>query len=287
MGTRLDVFLSQNISELTRSRLQKMIEREQVKVSGIKRKSSFLLNEGDTVEIIFDLPEEEGLLPENIPLSILYQDEHLVVLEKPSGMVVHPGAGRRQGTLVNALLHHFPDLIAIGPGDRPGIVHRLDKETSGLMVVARSNKAYTELQSQFKRRTVEKTYLGLVWGNILKNDGAISWPLGRHVKHGERISVRTKKPRSAETLFHVLQRYQKYTLLEIRPVTGRTHQIRVHFAASGHPIVGDTRYGKKKDTSHQPRLFLHAHKLGFFHPESCEKKQFLSPLPKDLEDFLS
>ena len=285
-GIRLDVFLSQNIKEQTRSQLQKKIQQDKVEVCGIPRKSSFQLNAGDLVEIILDLPETEALLPENVPLQILYHDEHLIVLEKPSGMVVHPGAGRRQGTLVNALLYHFPGISDVGPEERPGIVHRLDKDTSGLMLVARSEMAYKELQRQFKQRAVEKIYLGLVWGKITKQEGMIEWPVGRHMKRGERMSVKTKKPRSAETHFEVLRRFQRYTLLEIRPITGRTHQIRVHFAASGHPIVGDTRYGKKKIKMYSSRLFLHAHRLSFFHPESQEKMDFLSPLPYELEKFL-
>jgi 23S rRNA pseudouridine1911/1915/1917 synthase len=285
-GLRLDVFLSHKITEQTRSQLQKIIERNKVKVSGTPRKSSFILGAGDLVEFVLDLPEREDLFPENIPLKILYQDEHVIVLEKPSGMVVHPGAGRRYETLVNALLFHFPGIRKVGPEERPGIVHRLDKETSGLIVVARSEKAYTELQRQFKQRLVEKIYLGLVWGKITKKEGIIEWPVGRHMKHGGRMSVKTKKPRSAETHFKALQTCQGFTLLEIKPITGRTHQIRVHLAASGHPIVGDTRYGKKKTKKRAPRLFLHAHRLGFFHPASEERLDFLSPLPDELEKFL-
>lgn len=285
-GLRLDVFLSQKIKEQTRSQLKKKIEQNRATVCGTPRKSSFILSAGDQVEFILDLSEGEALFPENVPLKILYHDEHVIVLEKPSGMVVHPGAGRRHETLVNALLHHFPGIREVGPEERPGIVHRLDKETSGLMVVALSERAYVELQRQFKQRLVEKIYLGLVWGKITKRDGTIRWPVGRHAKHGDRMSVKTKKPRTAETQFEVLRKFQGYTLLKIKPITGRTHQIRVHFAASGHPIVGDTRYGKKKAKLRTPRLFLHAHRLGFFHPESQERLDFLSPLPIELEKFL-
>jgi 23S rRNA pseudouridine1911/1915/1917 synthase len=285
-GIRLDVFLSHRIKELTRSQLQKKMGLNQAIVSGIPRKSSFRLSEGDLVEFDFEFPETELLLPENIPLKILYEDDHVIVLEKAAGVIVHPGAGRRDGTLVNALLYHFPGIGKVGPAERPGIVHRLDKETSGLMVVARSEKAYYELQRQFKQRMVEKIYFGLVWGKISKQKGTISWAVGRHVKHGERMSVKTKKPRSAETNFEVVRRCQGYTYLEIKPVTGRTHQIRVHFAASGHPIVGDSRYGKIKGKRRCSRLFLHACHLGFFHPESQKKMDFLSPLPDDLEKFL-
>lgn len=284
---RLDVFLSHRVKELTRSQLQKKIEQNRVKVGGIPRKSGFKLGEGDLVEFEFEFPEGEDLLPENIPLRVLYEDGCVIVLEKPSGMVVHPGAGRRQGTLVNALLYHYPGIKDIGPEERPGIVHRLDKETSGLMVVAKTAEAYSGLQRQFKQRSVEKIYWGLVYGKIAKQKGTIDWAVGRHVKHGERMSVKTKKPRSAETHFEVFKRYRDYTLLEIRPVTGRTHQIRVHLAASGHPVAGDSRYGRIKSKRRCPRLFLHAHHLGFFHPEAHKRMDFLSPLPDDLEKFLS
>lgn len=282
-GSRLDVFLAEKIKDKTRSQLQKNIGRDKVKVSGIPRKSSFILREGDLVELDVDVPEKAALLPENIPLKIFFRDEHVVVLEKPTGMVVHPGAGRQKGTLVNALLHHFPGIRDIGSEGRPGIVHRLDKDTSGVMVIARSEKAYEELHRQFKKRMVDKVYLGLVWGNISRQEGTIQWPVGRHVKHGDRISVKTNKPRSAKTQFEVLRRCQGYTFLEIKPITGRTHQIRVHFAASGHPVVGDTRYGKKKTGGPVSRLFLHAHRLGFFHPDSQDRMDFLSPLPYELE----
>jgi 23S rRNA pseudouridine1911/1915/1917 synthase len=285
-GMRLDVFLSRKLQKLTRSQIQKMIERNQVKVAGIPRKPSFRLSEPDLVECDYELPETKAILPENIPLKIWFEDDHLIVLEKPSGMIVHPGAGRHKGTLVNALMFLFPGIDEIGPAERPGIVHRLDKETSGLMVVARSEKAYTGLQSQFKQRMVEKIYLGLVWGKIPKQKGTISWAIGRHVKHGEKMSVKTKKPRTAETHYEVLCRYPDFTYLEIRPVTGRTHQIRVHFAASGHPVVGDSRYGKKKEQRRFSRLFLHAFQLGFYHPDSRERLDFHSPLPDDLKSFL-
>lgn len=283
---RLDVFLSRRIKKLTRSQIQKKIEWNQVKVSGVPRKPSFRLSESDSVECDFEFPEAKAIVPENIPLKIYYDDGDVIVLEKPPGMVVHPGAGRHDGTLVNALLYHFPEIGKVGPAERPGIVHRLDKETSGLMVVAQSDKAYSELQLQFKQRMVEKIYLGLVWGKIAKQKGTISWAIGRHVKHGEKMSVKTKKPRTAETHYEVLNRYRGWTYLQISPVTGRTHQIRVHFAASGHPIVGDLRYGKKGGQRHCPRLFLHAFRLGFYHPESREKMDFHSPLPDDLEKFL-
>jgi 23S rRNA pseudouridine1911/1915/1917 synthase len=201
-------------------------------------------------------------------------------------MVVHPGAGNRRGTLVNALLFHFPQLKGIGPEERSGIVHRLDKETSGVMVIAKTMKAYQELQQQFKKRQVNKVYLGLVWGKMPEKEGVIDWAIGRHVKHGERISVKTKKPRAAETNYSVREEIGNFTLLEIRPITGRTHQIRVHCAAAGHPLVGDARYGRLKSKPKCPRFFLHASCLSFLHPETGERVEFTSPFPKDLKEFL-
>lgn len=284
---RLDVFLSEKIKELTRSQVQKLIEENRVRVREKPRKSSYRLKQGDLIVFEYELPREETISPENIPLHILYEDVHMVVIDKPSGMVVHPGAGRKQKTLVNALLYHYPGIREIGPKDRPGIVHRLDKETSGVMIVAKSEKAYTELQRQFKQRKVGKRYLGLVWGNISRQEGCIRWAIGRHGRHGERMSIKTKKPRSAETLFEVLKRYPGFTLLDINPVTGRTHQVRVHLAASGHPLVGDKRYGQRKSKVRCPRLFLHAHKIAFDHPQTGEKVEYSSPLPKDLGTFLN
>ena len=286
MNQRLDVFLSERISELTRSQIQKLIEAKRVRVNGVVSKSNHRLKEGERVEIEYELPEPERIQPEDIPLDMVYSDNTILVVEKPSGMVVHPGAGNRTHTLVNALLFHFPDIEIVGPEERAGIVHRLDKETSGLMVIARNGNAYSQLQRQFKRREVEKLYLGLVWGKMPEKKGEFTWAIGRHVKHGERISVSTKKPKDALTQYSVQKEYEEFTLLEIRPLTGRTHQIRVHLAASGHPLVGDTRYGRRKTKIRVTRLFLHASWLSFMHPETEQRIEFSSPMPKDLKDYL-
>lgn len=286
LGQRLDVFLSERISELTRSQIKKLIEAKRVRVNGVVSKSNHRLKEGERVEIEYELPELKGIEPEDIPLDMVYSDNTILVVDKSSGMVVHPGAGNRTHTLVNALLFHFPDIEGVGPEERAGIVHRLDKETSGLMVIARNGNAYSQLQRQFKRREVEKLYLGLVWGKMPEKKGEFKWAIGRHVKHGERISVSTKKPKDALTQYSVQKEYEEFTLLEIRPLTGRTHQIRVHLAASGHPLVGDTRYGRRKTKIHVPRLFLHASGLSFMHPDTEQRIEFSSPMPKDLKDFL-
>lgn len=286
MNQRLDVFLSEKIKELSRSRIQKIVEEQRVRINGVSRKSSYKLREGERVEIDFELPEAEKIEPENIPIEVLYSDVCIAVVDKPSGMVVHPGAGNKRHTLVHTLLYHFPDIKMVGPEERPGIVHRLDKETSGVMVVAKNLKAYKELQRQFKVREVEKFYVGLVWGKMSRHEGKISWAVGRHKKHGEKMSIKTRKPRSAETLYTVQKEYGEFTLLEIKPTTGRTHQIRVHLSASGHPVVGDNRYGGRKSKITCPRLFLHAQRLVFFHPETKERVEFSSRLPQDLRDFL-
>ena len=286
LDQRLDVYLSEKIKELSRSQIQKLIEAKRVWVNGFTGKSNHRLKEGERVEIEYELPEPEGIQPEDIPLDIIYNDSALLVVNKPSGMVVHPGAGNRTRTLVNALLFHFPDIGRVGPEERAGIVHRLDKETSGLIVIARNSTAYSQLQRKFKQREVEKIYLGLVWGKMPEKEGEFSWAIGRHMKHGERISVSTKRPKEALTRYSVQKEYQEFTLLEIRPLTGRTHQIRVHLAASGHPLVGDTRYGRRNSKIHAPRLFLHASGLSFRHPETEERMEFSSPMPKVLKDFL-
>jgi len=272
---------------LSRSQIKKLIEKKKVRVDGVLRKSSYKLQEKERVEIDYERPDYKENIPENIPLELIYTDEHIVVINKPSGLVVHPGAGYKEHTLVNALLYYFPEIKDIGPDDRPGIVHRLDKETSGVMVVAKTSEAYRRLQRQFKQRKVQKLYLCLVWGKITAEEGRISWSIGRHPTHGERMSIKSRKPRKAETLYSVKKRFAKFTLLEVKPLTGRTHQIRVHLSASGHPLVGDTRYGRRKSTNVEcPRLFLHAFKLLFNHPETQQRVEFSSPLPQDLKSFL-
>ncbi|MBD3415483.1 MAG: RluA family pseudouridine synthase [Candidatus Aminicenantes bacterium] len=285
---RLDFYLSQVIQDLSRSQIQNLIHQENVLVnSEVITKPSTRLKPGDHIEIQYHIPDSPKIVPQEMPLDIVYQDEDLAVVNKPSGLIVHPGAGTQKPTLVHALIHHFPEMKEVGPQTRPGIVHRLDKETSGLLVVAKNSEALQALKHQFKQRQVEKIYLGLVWGRYVKNKGVISWPVGRHVTQGARISIRTKKPKKAETRFEVLNVFQEHSLLRIQPVTGRTHQIRVHMSASGHPIVGDKRYGRKKKKNRiQSRMFLHAASLSFFHPRTQKRMSFEIPLPDDLKQVL-
>jgi len=283
---RLDVFLSEKIKGLSRSQLKGLIEDGGVLIDGNSRKPSYRLKENEFVQIKYEDKAEDSVKPEDIALNIVYEDEHIVVLNKESGQVVHPGAGNRSHTLVNALLFRFPAITKIGPSERSGIVHRLDKETSGVIVTAKSRKAYEELKRQFRSREVSKMYIGLVWGRINDEVGRISLPLGRHIRHRKKISVKTNKPRESETRYTVRKVYRDFTLLDISPVTGRTHQIRVHLSASGHPVVGDTKYGRKKTRVRCPRLFLHASKLTFKHPETNKLVEFSAELPQELQDFL-
>jgi 23S rRNA pseudouridine1911/1915/1917 synthase len=287
-GKRLDVYLNECIGELSRAQVQSIIREQEVFVnSEIVHKPSHHLKYGDRIEVTYSLPDSVDIYPENIHLDIIYQDEHLAVINKPSGMVVHPGAGILKHTLVHALMWHFPEIEKVGPKERPGIVHRIDKEASGLLVIAKDLCVYENLKEQFKMRTVDKKYLALVWGHYVKKSGVISWSIGRHVKNGARMSIRTRNPKQAETHFKVLKTFKDFSFLEIKTLTGRTHQIRVHMSAAGHPIVGDKRYGRKKmKSSIAPRLFLHAYYLSFTHPEIHERQEFTVPLPNDLQAVL-
>ncbi len=287
-GPRLDVYLAGQAPGLSRAAARRLIDEGKVLVNGKAGRASLRLREGDRIAVELDAAAAAPGKPEPqaIPLEILYADEDVIVLNKPSGMVVHPGAGNREGTLANALLALYPEMAGVGPEERPGIVHRLDKGTSGVMVAARSSRAHASLVGQFKRHDVRKTYVGLVYGRVAEAEGHIDWPIGRHATKRKRISIHSKDPRDAETFFRVIEALPEATLLEIRPVTGRTHQIRVHLAAAGHPIVGDGVYGRKKLSKRYPRLFLHARTLSFLHPVTGERLEFAAPLPAELGSVL-
>ena len=288
VGSRLDVCLTGQVPGLSRAAARKLIDDGKVLVNGKVGKASVRLKEGDKVEAGLESREDgaEGPGPQQIPLEVLFADEDVIVLDKPSGLVVHPGAGNVDGTLANALVALFPELAGVGPRERPGIVHRLDKGTSGVMVAARSPRAYASLVGQFKRHDVRKTYIGLVYGRIASAEGHIDWPIGRHATKRKRISTHSKNPRQAETFFRVLEALPCATLLEVRPLTGRTHQIRVHLAAAGHPIVGDALYGRRNEAKRYPRIFLHACSISFLHPGTGERLEFGAPLPAELEAIL-
>ncbi|MBM3294776.1 MAG: RluA family pseudouridine synthase [Candidatus Aminicenantes bacterium] len=286
-GERLDVFLSREVREFARAEWQRFIDKNQVWVDGEVRKPSYRLREGDRIVAEFEPPVLAALRPEVIPLEVIHEDADLAVINKPSGLVVHPGAGRRSGTLVNALLHRYPEIEGLGPEDRVGIVHRLDRPTSGVIVVARSPLAYHELKRQFKGREVKKIYLALVQGKMPRAEGTLDWPIGRHVHHGRKYSIVTRKPRVAITDYTVIREYADHSLLEVRPHTGRTHQIRVHLSAAGHPVAGDRTYGSRKTGPEFSRLFLHARRLGFRHPARGEWREFEAPLPEEFEAILA
>jgi 23S rRNA pseudouridine1911/1915/1917 synthase len=292
-GARCDVYLARRIPDLSRSQVQRLIRAGLVTREGREiRKPGEPLNAGARIRVRAER-EEVRATPEALPLAIVHEDGDLVVVNKPAGMVVHLGAGVKSGTLVNALLHHLGALSTAGGELRPGIVHRLDRMTSGLVVVAKNDFAHRSLAAQFKGREVGKTYVLLVHGRVVKDAGEISKPVGRDPVRRVRMKVGGIRPREALTRYRVLRRFPHFTFLEAEPRTGRTHQIRVHFSSLGHPIVGDTLYGAPaklrlgaQEQRTLPRTFLHAAALQFRHPRSGEPISLRAPLPTELESFL-
>ncbi|MGB9835726.1 MAG: RluA family pseudouridine synthase [Candidatus Saccharicenans sp.] len=288
-GQRLDVYLKDKIKGFSRAQWQKAIKEGRITVNRQVVKPSYNLRKGDLIEIRTEEEGEESeLVPEAVPYRVIFEDSQIIVVDKPAGVAVHPGAGLKRGTLVHGLLLNYPEIRMVGSPLRPGIVHRLDKDTSGLLVVARTNQAYLSLREQFEERSVSKTYLALALGRFREKKGTIDLPIGRHVHHREKISVKTRKPRLAVTHYQVLEEFRETTFLALKPVTGRTHQLRVHLSATGHPIAGDPKYGGlgEKGRKRWPRLFLHAWKLAFNHPLSGERMEFESPLPEELNKIL-
>ncbi len=277
---RLDVFLARALPQFSRARLQRMIENEFVRLNGKATRAREIVRVNDVVDVSEPPPENIHNAPEAIPLSILHEDVDLIVIDKPAGLVVHPGAGHRGGTLVNALLHHSPNLSGIGGKERPGIVHRLDKETSGCLVVAKNDEAHHALSKQFANRTVDKIYLALVAGKLRRKSGVIEAAIGRHTKDRQRMSVQSTRGRAAKTEYRVVRANERASLIECRLHSGRTHQIRVHLHHLGHPVLGDKVYGARfaKDF---PRQMLHAWKLAFTHPRTNARMSFEAPLPED------
>ena len=287
-GQRLDVFLAR-ASGLSRARIQRLIADGQVRVAGRSQKSRYAVARGDLVWLDVPPASPLALAPEAIPLEILYEDDDLLVLNKPAGMVVHPGAGRTSGTLVHALLAHCQHLPGIGGVERPGIVHRLDRDTSGVMVVAKSETAHQSLTAQFKGRLVRKRYLALVHGEVRQEAGRIDAAIGRRDHDRQRMGVRSRGGREARTAYRVVGRLAGMTLLDLSLETGRTHQIRVHLAHIGHPVVGDQVYGGRQErrvassrSARAERQLLHAWQLAFRHPRTEAWLEFTAPLPEDL-----
>lgn len=285
-NTRLDVFLTKQRPELSRSHMQNLIEEGLTTVNQKKSKSNYKIREGDKITVEIPVPVVPDIVPQDIPLDVLYQDEHLIVINKPRGMVVHPAAGNYEGTMVNALLEYCDDLSGINGVMRPGIVHRIDKDTSGVIMAAKSDQAHLSLAKQIKDRTVTRKYIALVHGNIMEERGIIDAAIGRHSSDRKKMTVDVYNGKEAITTFRVLERFGEYTLVEAKLKTGRTHQIRVHMAYIGHPIVGDPKYGPKKRHFDLDGQFLHAQVLGFEHPVTGEYMEFSAPLPQVLNDVL-
>ena len=295
-GVRLDAFLASQIKGWSRARLQRLIENEDVLVNGKLSKPSYKLREHDDVEVELIAAATTSFAPEAIPIEIVYEDETLVVVNKPAGLVVHPAAGIHSGTLANALAYHFQQLPNAG-GVRPGVVHRLDRDTSGLLVIAKTEAALENLSDQFRARSVYKSYVALVHGRLATDSGRVDQPLARDPANRTRMAV-VRGGRSALSLYRVNRRFNRFTLLDVELKTGRTHQIRVHLAWLKHPVVGDETYGGGRDNTIQNaklrahirklgRHFLHAEKLAFTHPETQQRVEFHSPLPVDLSSLLS
>ncbi len=296
VGIRLDTFLASHIDLWSRARLQRLVESEDVLVNGKPAKSSYKLRQDDEIEVELNLAESLRFQPEDIPIDVVYADDALLVVNKPAGLVVHPAAGVPSGTLANALAYHFQLLPRSGAVVRPGIVHRLDRDTSGLLVVAKTEAALENLSDQFRDRSVYKSYVALVHGRVDSDAGQVDQPLARDPGNRTRMAV-VRGGRSALTLFRVRRRFQRFTLLDVELKTGRTHQIRVHLAWLKHPVVGDETYGGGRDNTIQDptlrarirnlgRQFLHAEKLAFTHPQTEKVVEFSSPLPQELSDLV-
>ncbi|MBN1267996.1 MAG: RluA family pseudouridine synthase [Kiritimatiellae bacterium] len=286
-GTRLDIWLARRRPEFSRARWQQLIRSGHVRVGGAARKPNHKLAGTETIEIEIPAPEPVGLAPEAIPLDVLFEDADLIVINKPPGLVVHPAAGHRSGTLVNALLHHCKDLPGIGGEIRPGIVHRLDKDTSGALVVAKTDAAMNSLVAQFKAHAVKKQYLALVWGRPQPPGGAIRTLVGRSVHNRKKMSARPARGREAVTHYRTIEAFKDVSLLSITIETGRTHQIRVHMAHLGHPVVGDRQYGRaRQQVLPAPRQMLHAERLAFQHPRSGEQVELTAAVPEDMQTLL-
>lgn len=283
-GERIDAFLASKLHDVTRSWLQKLIEAGNVSVEGREKLAkNYKLRAGDRLTVELPEPETLDVLPENIPLDIVYEDEYLLVVNKPSGMVVHPAVGNHTGTLVNAVMFHCGDqLSSINGVVRPGIVHRIDKDTSGLLVIAKTDAAHRGLAEQFAVHSIKRAYRAVVYNNIKEDDGRVDAPIGRNPKDRLKMAVvSADKGRRAVTNYHVIERSGKFTYVECRLETGRTHQIRVHMAYIGHPLLGDPLYGPRKGMSGLTGQVLHAKELGFVHPITGEYMEFDSELPTE------
>lgn len=289
-GKRLDQMLHERLPEFSRSRIQEWIKGGRVLVDGAPQRPSRALRGTEAIEVEPAAPPPLEAAPEAIPLSILYEDDDLVAVDKPAGMVVHAGAGVHSGTLVNALLHRFGGLSGVGGPLRPGIVHRLDRFTSGVLLVAKNDAAHRRLAAQFSGREIEKVYLALAHGRVRADSGRIERPIARDPVHRTRMTGRLASGRAAWSEYRVVRRYERFTFLEVRIGTGRTHQIRVHLSGMGHPIVGDTLYGAPARIPDLPalgRFFLHAHRIRFRQPSTGAEISVEAPLPPELQAWMA
>ena len=286
-GQRLDQFLRAELTDRSRAYLQKLIDNGHVLVNGKPSKPSHKVHRGDKISVEIPPPRPIAAQSEAIPLDVLYEDDDLIVVNKPAGMVVHPAAGNFTGTLVNALLHHCRGRLAgIGGVERPGIVHRLDKGTSGCLVVAKTDVAHQSLVSQFKSRGVKKIYRALCWGTFARPSGRVEATIGRSERDRKKMSARARRGRPSITEYRVMKQHADCALVELTLHTGRTHQIRVHMAHIGHPVVGDATYGRARQADISvARPLLHAYKLGFTHPRTGELMEFTAPMPGDLKSY--
>jgi len=281
-GKRLDHYLQEHVTEHSRSRIQVWIRDGEVLVNGARTKPSLVLRGDERVDVSPAAAPPLQAAPEDLPVEVLYQDAAVIAINKPAGLVVHAGAGAHSGTLVNRLVHHFKSLSSVGGELRPGIVHRLDRGTSGVILVARNDAAHRAIAAQFSGRTVEKTYLALVEGRVASESGQITTPISRDPVRRTRMTARLGQGRSAFTEFRVRQRFNGFTYLEVRIGTGRTHQIRAHLSSVGHPVAGDRLYGAKG----RERMFLHAWRIGFTSPANGFRVMVEAPLPEELEQWL-
>lgn len=288
-GKRLDQLIHERLPQFSRARIQQWIRDGRVLVNGSAGRPSRPVRAGETIAVEPAEPPPLHASPEDIPLHVLYENSDLVAIDKPAGMVVHAGAGVHSGTLVNALLHRFEALSEVGGALRPGIVHRLDRYTSGVLLVAKNDAAHQSLAEQFSTRRVEKTYIALVHGAVKAESGRIDRPIARDPVHRTRMTARLGEGRAAWSEYRVVKRFERFTLLEVRIGTGRTHQIRVHLSGLGHPVVGDALYGAPVRVEGMPalgRYFLHAHRIRFHLPTTGEEVTVVSPLPSELEEWL-
>lgn len=287
-GERLDKFLSMIYPELSRSFFQKLIKEEQVQVNGVAQKSNYRIKMEDFVQVSIPDATIAAIVPENIPIDILYEDDDLLIVNKPKGMVVHPSAGHYTGTLVNAIMYHCKDSLSGINGEiRPGIVHRIDMDTTGSLIICKNDASHIDIAEQIKVHSVNRIYEGVVYGNVLDDEGTIEGAIGRNPKDRKKMAINEQNGKPAITHYKVIERFAGYTYMQFKLETGRTHQIRVHMASINHPLLGDTLYGPAKSPfSHLQGQTLHAKTIGFIHPSTGKYMEFSAPLPEYFEKLL-